>query len=47
MNIFGGMKILWMFLGLSQNWTIYGSFLCFLGPKLNLRVQNGGISLGC
>ena len=37
MNIFGVMKILWIFLGSSQNWT----FLCILWYFLKVKVQNG------
>ena len=30
MNIFGGMKILWIFWGLSHNWVIFkGHFYAF------------------
>ena len=29
-NIFGGMKILWIFLGSSQNWTIFESMSKFV-----------------
>ena len=39
MNIFGVMKILWIFFGSSQNWT----FLCILWSFLKVRVQNGDI----
>ena len=35
-----------IFLGLSQNWTIKGSFLCILGSFLKVNVQNGGHFLG-
>ena len=38
LNFLGGMKILWIFLGSSQNWTIR----CILGPFLKVKVQNGG-----
>ena len=43
MNIFGGMKILWIFLGvITQLDSLYGSFLCILGSFLKGKVQNGG-----
>ena len=38
MNIFGGMKILWIFLESSQNWTICrGHFYAFYGLFLKTR----------
>ena len=37
------MKILWIFLGSSQNWTIRR----ILGSFLKVKVQNGGYFLGC
>ena len=44
MNIFGGMKILWIFLGgvITKLDYIQGSFLCLLGSFLKVKVQNGG-----
>ena len=47
MNIFGGMKILWIFLGSSQNKTTYIAFL-YLVSFLKGKVQKGrGIFWGC
>ena len=40
------MKILWIFLGSSQNWTIFRVFLCILGYFLKVKVPNGGYFLG-
>ena len=46
MNIFGGIKILWIFLGSSQNWTIFrGHFNAFQGLFLRSR-HRMGIFLG-
>ena len=48
MNIFGGMKILWIFLGvITKLYCIKGSFLCILGYFLKVKVQNGDIFMGC
>ena len=42
MNIFGGMKILWIFLGSLQNWTILrGHFYAFQGLFLRSRYRMG------
>ena len=45
MNIFGGMKILWIFLGSSsQNWTIIrGHCYAFSGLFLRSRYRMGDI----
>ena len=44
------MKILWIFLGSSQNWTVlWGLFYIYfyiLGSFLKVNVQNGNIFLG-
>ena len=43
MNIFGGMTILWIFLGVITNLDyIEGSFLCILGSFLKIKVNKGG-----
>ena len=42
MNIFRGMKILWIFLGGHHKIGLQRSFLCILGSFLNVKVQNGG-----
>ena len=43
MNIFGGMKILWIFFGfITKLDCIKGSFLCILGSFLKVKVQKGG-----
>ena len=43
MNIFWGMKILWIFLGVITKFDyIQGSFLYILGSFLKVNVQNGG-----
>ena len=57
MNIFWGMKILWIFLGvITKIDYVYGPLLCILGSFLEVKVQNGGyfgvakisiIFLGC
>ena len=48
MNIFGGMKILWIIFGVITKLDyIYEQFLCNLGSFLKVKVQNGGIILGC
>ena len=49
MNIFGGMKILWIiFGGSSQNCTIFRwPFLCILGSCLKVKIRNGGYFYGC
>ena len=48
MNIFWGMKILWIFFGVITKLDyIYESFLCILGSFLKVKVQNGGIFEGC
>ena len=48
MNSFGGMKILWIFLGSSQNWIIFRGYfyatLCFF---LTSRCRIGDRFLGC
>ena len=42
MNIFGGIKILWIFLGSSQNWAIFrGHFYAFLGFFLSQGTEWG------
>ena len=47
MNIFWGMKILWIFWGVITKLDyIKGSFLCILGSFLKVKVQNGGYFLG-
>ena len=47
MNIFWGMKILWMFFWGHHIIGLYlGSFLCILGSFIKGRVQNGGYFLG-
>ena len=40
MNLLLGMKILWIFSGLSQNWAIWGSFLCILWSFHKDKVHN-------
>ena len=47
-NIFWGMKILWIFFGgvTTKLAYIQGSFLCILGSFLKGQVQNGGYFLG-
>ena len=45
-NIFGGMKILWIFFGSPQIGLYLGSFLCILGSFLKVKVQNRGIFFG-
>ena len=48
MNIFWGMKILWIFLGIITKLDyIKESFLCILRSFLKVKVQNGGYFLGC
>ena len=48
MNIFGGMTILWLFLGDHHKLNyIKESFLCILGSFLKVKVQNGGYFWGC
>ena len=43
---FGGMKILWIFLGVVTKLDyIQRSFLCILGSFLKVKVQNGGYFL--
>ena len=42
MDIFGGMKILWIFWGSSQNWTIFRGRSKHLGSFQKVKVQNGG-----
>ena len=47
-NTLLGMKILWIFFGVITKLDyIKGSFLCILGSFLKVKVQNGGIFLGC
>ena len=47
MNIFGGLKILWIFFGVTTKLAyILGSFLFILGYFLKGKVQNGGYFLG-
>ena len=47
MYIFGGIKILWIFLGgITKLDYIQGAFLCILGPYLKVKVQNGNIFWG-
>ena len=44
MNIFWGMKILWIFFGVITKFDyIKGSFLCILGSFLTVKVQKGGV----
>ena len=46
-NIFLGMKILWIFFGvIAKSDYIQGSFLCILGSFLKIKVQNGGYFFG-
>ena len=41
------MRILWIFFGYSQNWTIIRDhFYAFFGSFLKVNVQNGGYFLG-
>ena len=49
MNIFGGMKILWIFFGgSSQNWTIFrGHFYAFYDLFLRSRYRMEDIFWGC
>ena len=47
MNIFGGIKILWIFLGHHNLDYICESFLCILGSFPKINVKNGGIFGGC
>ena len=43
MNIFWGMKILWIFFGGHHKIGLYkGLFLCILGSFLKVKVQKGG-----
>ena len=43
MNIFGGMKVLWIFFGGHHLIGLYlGSFLRILGSFLKVKVHNGG-----
>ena len=47
MNIFGGMKILWIFFGVRHKIGLYlGLFLCIFGSFLKAKVQNGGYFFG-
>ena len=47
-NIFLGMKILLIFLGSSQNWSIFrGHFYAFFGLFLRSMYRMGDIVLGC
>ena len=43
MNIFGGMKILWMFLGHHKIGLALGLFICILLSFLKLNVHKGDI----
>ena len=46
-NIFWGMKILWIFFGvITKLDSILASFLCILGSFLKVIVQNGGYFFG-
>ena len=55
MNMFGGMKILWIYIffflgggGSLQNWTIFkGHFYAILGLLLSSRFRMGDIFGGC
>ena len=45
---FGGMMILWIFLGGHHKiGLVWGSFLCNLGSFFNVNVQNWDIFWGC
>ena len=47
MNILGGIKILWMFLGALQNWTIFrGHFYVFQDLFFKVKAQKGGYFWG-
>ena len=50
-DIFGGMKILWIFfvVGASQNWTSFRGYLelFILGSFLKMNIQNRDIFGGC
>ena len=46
MNIFGGMKILWIFLGSTQNWPIFRGFYAFYGIFLRARDRSEDIFFG-
>ena len=47
-NIFLGMKIVWIFFGGHHEIGLYlGSFLCIFGSFLKVNVQNGGYFMGC
>ena len=46
MNIFWGMKILWIFFWGHQKIGLYWSFICILGSSLKVKVQNGGYFFG-
>ena len=47
LNILGDMKILWIFLGSSQNWTIFRGHFYAFGSFLKVKVQNRGYFWGC
>ena len=47
MNIFWGMKIVWIFFGVIAKLDyILGAFLCILGYFFKANVQNGNIFSG-
>ena len=47
MNIFWGMKILWIFLGSSQNWASLRAISMQFRVFFKVKVQNWDIFLGC
>ena len=47
MNIFGGMKILWIFLGSSQNWASLRIISMQFRVFFKVKVQNWDIFWGC